>query len=83
MIATRKNDILYLGLGRKEMVFAIDPEVIQEAIASTRESDDEEVLGYTVGEGSVVTLKIHLDIAPAPGESDRDVYLRENRLPFV
>ena len=84
MKATRNGDTLRLEINGSEILEWLDHEVIEQAIMETGPAD-ERVVGYSLEPNLPAGILLHLalEITPAPGESDRDIYRKENGVPFV
>jgi hypothetical protein len=84
MKAIRNGDTLRLEIHGAEILEWLDHEVIEQAIMETGPAD-ERVVGYSLEPTLPAGILLHLalEITPAPGESDRDIYRKENGVPFV
>lgn len=75
----REGDVAYIPLDAATLQDQLRP-ILDEA--TDRLLDHEEVLReYRIRTG--VTLVVDLDIEAQPGESERQIYRKENEVPFV
>ena len=82
MKATRNGDTLRLELTGKEIVDHIDFTAMWDTVCS--QLAREEVLGdWTLPVNQTIILNIQMEIIALLGESDRDIYRKENGVPFV
>jgi len=82
MKATRSRDTLRLTLKGQEIRAYLDKIAMQDACVEALDGD-EHLLGWALRADAEITLVLDLDILAAPGQSEREIYLRENGVPMV
>jgi hypothetical protein len=82
MKATRSRDTLRLTLTGQEIRAYLDEIAMQDAIVEALDGD-EHLLGWALRPDAEITLVLDLDILAAPGQSEREIYRRENGVPLV
>lgn len=82
MKATRSRDTLRLTLRGGEIRAYLDEIAMQDAIVEALDGD-EHLLSWALRPDAEITLTLDLDILAAPGQSEREIYLRENGVPMV
>jgi hypothetical protein len=83
MKTTRAGDQVIIQVAGAEIGPLLDQGSVENAIAAEVDLD-EEVLGYSISaHHPELTITLKLDIAAPPGESDQEVYRRENGVPLV
>ncbi len=82
MKATRSRDTLRLTLTGKEIQEFLDPMYVRDAVIDYLDAD-EKLCGWEVRDGCEITLILDLDILARPGQSESEIYRRENGVPLV
>ena len=84
MKATRDGDKVRIEISGEELMEWLDGQAVFESVYEQR-GEYEVIRSYGLDYNRVsgALLYLELDIQPAPGESDRDIYRKENGVPFV
>ena len=82
MKATRNGDTLRLELTGHEVFDHLDLPAITDTVLSQLETN-EVLTDWTLPIKTKLILEINMDITALPGQSDCDIYRKENGVPFV
>lgn len=82
MTAKRNGDTIRLTLKGGEIRAYLDETMMWDALVEAIGGYDS-LLGWALRPDAEITLTIDLDILAPPGQSEREIYLRENRVPLV
>jgi hypothetical protein len=84
MKATREGDKVRIEITGEELLEWLDTQAVFDAVYEQRK-EYEVIRSYGLDPNRIsgAMLCLELDIQPAPGESDRDIYRKENGVPFV
>lgn len=83
MTAKRNGDTLIMTITGEELAEFLNNQSVRDTITEALDADEHLIAWAFRRTPPGLTLTIDLDIIAAPGQSEREIYLRENGVPLV
>ena len=78
----RRSDTVYVTLTPELLVELLDTDTVREAVIEKLDPG-EQLDSWAIRPPQPITLVLDLDIIAAPGQSEAEIYRRENGVPLV